>query len=87
MANNEYPKTDTRGNRVYVMHPIQKENGKWVCAFVLKNGYSTPPWLVEFNTEELAKKACDAHNKYHGWTKKEVYKITYDSMCESIKQG
>ena len=83
---NQYPKEGHKGQKYYVRYPVQRKNGKWIAAEVLENGFLDLPIYTQFETESEAKKACDMHNNYHGWSKVEVYKITYQSMLASLNE-
>ena len=73
-----YPKFDGKSYR-YVKHPVM-ENGKWVGADVLPDGYFISPLALPFNKEADCQKACDSHNSYEGWNKKEANRIIGESM-------
>lgn len=81
--NKEYPIIDEH-RKHYILHPIQLENKKWVAVEVLlSGGYINPignPTKISFNTEKECQDACDLHNKYHGWSKKQVHEIINTSM-------
>lgn len=55
------------------------EVGQYVSVNVLKKGYA---YVVNGTPadEAFCKKCCDIHNKYHGWTKKEVLEMVGRSM-------
>lgn len=77
----EYPKID--GHRKhYVLYPVQKGDN-WRAAEVVDGGYIDPfkdPSKIDFNTKARCKKACDAHNSYHGWDEIDVIEIITKSM-------
>lgn len=89
-----YPQID--GHRKhYVRYPVQITQvafettmahlpnlkvGEWVAVDVLLKGYSHLVAPINFDTKEKCQKACDMHNKSHGWTPKEVDQIISLSM-------
>lgn len=60
------------------------EIGKYVCVEVTNDGYSLPHTASVIDDLEYAEKACNAHNKYLGFTKEEADKIIYQSMNNSL---
>lgn len=58
-----------------IMKTYTRDLGKWICVDIVKGGYSVPPTAVVISTKEKAQKACDVHNKYHGWSKKDIEEI------------
>lgn len=82
----KYPKEGRNGQKYYVRYPVRRKNGKYIAAEVLENGYLDLPIYTEFETEQSAKKACEVHNRYHGWSKAEVDKIICMSMLASSKE-
>lgn len=89
-----YPLRDGH-RRHFVRHPIliteeiaQKKPcaiplkpGKWMAVDVLlPNGYNYLIGPGMFETEEACQKACDCHNRYHGWTEEVVKEIISKSM-------
>lgn len=86
-----YPLIDEH-RKHYVRYPIQVMRGvkdligtnlpvgKFVAVDVLQKGYQHLLCPVIFDTEEECQKACDIHNKYHGWSKDDVNEIVGISM-------
>ena len=60
--------------------PIHVKPGKWVAANVLPGGYEHLVAPCQFDTFDECKKACDATNKLHGFTKVEMADIVEQSM-------
>jgi hypothetical protein len=82
-----YPKVDGHIKN-YVVYPEINKNKKWYAANVYLAGWGTPVGgyegfnnhKQEFDTEEKCQKACDIHNRYHGWTPDQVDQIVHASM-------
>lgn len=63
----------------YPLVPL--EPGKWMTVDVFQDGgYNILAAPVLFDTEAECQKACDVHNKFHGWTKDEANEIISESM-------
>lgn len=54
--------------------------GQYVAVNVHSKGYSFVPTGSPCDIEAFCQKGCDIHNKYHGWTKKEVMEMVGKSM-------
>lgn len=91
----KYPYVDDRGEKRYVRTPVQfyKDKlpegfqpivdipeGKWVAVDVVEGGYTHSLFPVPFDTFKECEKACDIHNRYWGWDKKQANDIEAMSM-------
>lgn len=86
MADIINPIKDSRGQFHYIKYPVQRDNKKWVAADVVEDGYVDNGFtLIEFDSEKECKKACDIHNRYHGWSERDVFVYVYNSMNRSIQ--
>jgi uncharacterized protein YcfJ len=74
----------------YVRYPVQKTNGKWVCAQVLAGGgylsVEQQKNHVEYDEFETAQAACRSLNYYFGWDADFVNMILSVSMRNSMCQ-
>ncbi|MCE7039168.1 hypothetical protein [Dyadobacter sp. CY312] len=60
--------------------------GQWMAVDVLEEGYRINPFAITTDSEDYCQKGCDIHNKYHGWTLKQVIKIIDISMNNSLSK-
>lgn len=87
-----YPKT-IGGKPIYVLAPVQIQEldlgktagklkvGKWMAVDVhLPEGYTRLVAPMQYDTEAECQKACDMHNDYHKFTKRQVLAIISKSM-------
>ena len=74
-----YP-LEERGQFYYVKHPVKNKNGKWIGVNVIEGGYQDSPLYCEIDSEENCQKACDVHNRYHGFSEEYVKAIVNWSM-------
>jgi len=55
----------------------------WIGVTVKAAGFDVSPFSVTFNTEAECERACDVHNNWAGYSKKEVTRIVGLSMKNS----
>ncbi len=80
-----YPKIDEH-RKHYLHWPVQNKKGKWVAANILEDGYMKVDGdhtKVQFQTEEHCQRACDIHNSWCGWSKKQAMAMVAYSMNNS----
>jgi len=76
----KYPIIDEH-RKHYIRYPILNKNGKWNAVDVVEEGGYIPLIApVGFDTEAECQKSCDIHNKYHKFTKKQIFKILNNSF-------